>query len=68
MRDDPRDDGSGELRCWWKLADLARTIGDRCLAADYGRRVIETGERPGIADRQRERIAQARQLLEECPE
>lgn len=63
--DDPYDDGSGPLRCWWKLAVLAADIGrtEDCLT--YSRRVIEAGEPPSVAARQQERIRGARNYIEE---
>ena len=66
MRDDPADDGSGELSCWWKLAVLAFDLDDRSRCADYCRRVIDIGESPSVDARQRERIERARELLREC--
>jgi len=66
MKNDPDDDGSGELRCWWKLADMAADKGDCELAATYCRMVIERGKYPAVSERQRDRIGRAHNLLKDC--
>lgn|GEM_PF-5151688 len=51
MREDESDDGSGELRSWWKLAVLAKSVGktDKCLyycnkILDYRGKKVENRE------------------------
>jgi hypothetical protein len=66
MKNDPGDNGSGELRCWWKLAGMAADSGDCETASRYCRLVIERGKDPAVGNRQRERIKQAATLLKEC--
>ncbi len=66
MRNDPADDGSGELRCWWKLAVLAHDTGDDTLCREYGTLVLAFENQPEVARRQHARIEQARQLMKEC--
>ena len=66
MRNDPADDGSGELRCWWKVAVLAHDTGDDALCSEYCERVLAFEDRPEVARRQHARIEQARQFMKEC--
>ncbi|MFC1539687.1 tetratricopeptide repeat protein [Candidatus Latescibacterota bacterium] len=64
MKDDKRDDGSGELRSWWKLAVLANSVGktEECLY--YCNKIIDLGERESVFKRQRERINKAIRMKE----
>ncbi len=60
---DSRDDGSGPLRCWWKLAVLAKTVGkpDECVY--YCGKVIAIADKSRdtrFLGRNAERIAAAR--------
>ena len=72
--DDPRDDGSGPLRCWWKLAVLAKSVGKPDDCAYYCGKVLALAERPGfdgrpgLRERHAERIVTARSWATESPE
>ncbi len=66
MRDDPADDGSGPLRCWWKLAELAHDTGNTELCVYYCGLIGELEAIPAVAARQHERIIKARELMKEC--
>ncbi len=61
---DPDDDGSGPLRCWWKLAVLASDLSmdDRCH--EYAEKVIECAEIHDLENRQKDRVKGARKFLD----
>ena len=63
MAHDEDDDGSGELRCCWKLAELSKTVGktEECLY--YCNKIIELGKRKSVNKRQHERITKARRMI-----
>jgi len=63
MAADGDDDGSGELRCWWKLAVLARDVGNMTDCRYYCRKVLELGERETVRESQARRIEGARKML-----
>jgi len=60
-----RDDGSGQLRCWWKLAILSKSIGKRKECLYFCNKVIELGEQTSVKERQQKRIGTARQMIKE---
>ncbi len=62
---DPADDGSGGLRCWWKLAVLARDMDKTAECRAYCGKVIECGQIPTVKKRQEVRIEGARRILRE---
>ena len=63
MTHDEADDGSGELRCWWKLAVLSNSVGktDKCLY--YCNKVVELGKRESVYIRQEKRITRAQRMI-----
>jgi hypothetical protein len=67
MRGDDRDDGSGELRSWWKLAVCAKSVGktEKCLY--YCNKIVNYPGKNGetVFDRQRDRIRKARKMIED---
>ncbi len=67
MRGDAQDDGSGEVRSWWKLAVIAKTVGktDKCLY--YCKKIVNYPGKNGksVFDRQRDRIGKARDMIED---
>ncbi len=65
MRKDEADDGSGELRCWWKLAVLSISVGKKEECIYYCKKIISLGERESVFRRQHERIDKARRMIEE---
>ena len=65
MRGDKADDGSGELRCWWKLAVLAKSVGKNNDCVYYSKKIIELSAREAVARHQEERISGARRMIEE---
>ena len=65
MDADGRDDGSGALRCWWKLADMANLLGNKQECVYYCRKVLERADDPTVAVRQSGRVERARSLLRE---
>ena len=65
MAHDPLDDGSGPLRCWWKLAVLCESMGKKEQCRNYCEKIIETGKKESLHNRQRKRIEGARKMLEE---
>jgi len=65
MARDDADDGSGELRCWWKLAVLSKSVGKMDECVYYCNKVIELGKRESVSGRQRDRIEKARRMLDE---
>ncbi len=64
MANDEADDGSGQLRCWWKLAVLSKSVGkkDECLY--YCNKVIELGRSEPVYKRQKKRIKRAQRMVE----
>jgi len=62
---DPADDGSGQLRAWWKLAVLAKTIGETDDCVYFCQKVTAFGSDPVGGERQRRRIDEARTMLKE---
>ncbi|MFC1692841.1 hypothetical protein ACFL1R_05000 [Candidatus Latescibacterota bacterium] len=65
MSRDEWDDGSGELRCWWKLAVLSKSVGKKEECLYYCKKVVLIGETETVKQRQRKRIDSALQLIEE---
>jgi tetratricopeptide (TPR) repeat protein len=65
MKNDPFDDGSGELRCWWKLAHLAKTVGKHDKCVYYCEKILALADRPSVAIRQKDRIEKAMVLLKD---
>lgn len=65
MANDPFDDGSGPLRCWWKLAVLSKAMGKTKECSLYCKKIAEAGESETVFERQRKRIVGARRMLEE---
>ncbi|MCE5249268.1 tetratricopeptide repeat protein [bacterium] len=65
MERDPADDGSGPLRCWWKLAVLAQSMKKNSDCGDYCNRIVTLGQKKTVYDRQRKRIEGARKMLGE---
>ena len=59
---DPRDDGSGQVRCWWKLAVLSRELGKRADCRAYCERILELGRGDTVMKRQKARIDGARRF------
>ena len=65
MREDEADDGSGELRCWWKLAVLSKSVGKKGECIYFCNRIIEFKNSVSVYKRQHERIDRALQMIEE---
>ena len=65
MACDNLDDGSGELRCWWKLAELSKSVGKVEECRYYCNKVIELGERKSIYTKQYKRINKAIHMIED---
>lgn len=63
MEKDSADDGSGELRCWWKLAVLSKTIGKTGECKYYCNKIVELGKRDSVYRRQQKRITGAINML-----
>ena len=68
MESDADDDGSGQLRCWWKLAVLARDMGKMSECVNYSTKVIECGKKYSIEQKQEVRMSGASEFLEELGE
>ncbi|MFC1574145.1 tetratricopeptide repeat protein [Candidatus Latescibacterota bacterium] len=64
MKYDPNDDGSGPLRCWWKLAVLTESLGKYDECRRYCEEIIRIGQKKTVYERQKKRIEGARKLLE----
>lgn len=62
---DPEDDGSGQVRCWWKLAVLADERGMKKECGKYCERILALGERETVRARQAKRLEGARKMLAE---
>ena len=62
---DPADDGSGQLRAWWKLAVLAKTIGETDDCVYFCQKVAAFDSDPVVGERQHRRIDEARTMLKE---
>jgi hypothetical protein len=62
---DPADDGSGQLRCWWKLAVMADAIGNREDCRRYCDMVLGLGSRESVGKRQQSRIGNAKRMMAE---
>ncbi|MCD6308207.1 MAG: hypothetical protein J7M24_04340, partial [Candidatus Latescibacteria bacterium] len=65
---DDFDDGSGRLRCWWKLAVLAHSRGDRDSCKVYCKKVVAYENDPVVARRQERRLRAARRMIDEMGE
>jgi len=65
MANDPFDDGSGPLRCWWKLAVLSKAMGKTRECSLYCEKIAEAGKNETVFERQSKRIEGARRMLEE---
>ena len=63
MKLDPNDDGSGPLRCWWKLAVLTESLGKYDECKRYCDEIIRIGQNKTVYNRQKKRIEGARKLL-----
>ena len=64
MKHDPNDDGSGPLRCWWKLAVLTESLGKYDECRRYCDEIISIGQNKTVYERQKIRIKGAQDLLE----
>ena len=64
MKHDPNDDGSGPLRCWWKLAVLTESLGKYDECRRNCDEIIRIGQNKTVYERQKIRIEGARKLLE----
>lgn len=62
---DARDDGSGRIRCWWKMAVLARSLGKTDACRAYCEKIVRLGAAKPLALRQTERIRGAERMLTE---
>ncbi len=62
---DTADDGSGALRCWWKLAVLAYDTGRTAECRMYSEKVIKCGLVPSVKKRQTARINGAARMFRE---
>lgn len=62
---DNKDDGSGRLRAWWKLAVLAKTIGKTDDCEYFCHKVAAFGSDPVVSRRQKRRIDEAIKMLKE---
>lgn len=60
---DPADDGSGQVRCWWKLAVLANDLGKKEECGKYCERIAVAGGREPVRTRQAKRLEGARKML-----
>ncbi len=65
MTNDPFDDGSGPLRCWWKLAVLSKAMGKTKACSLYCKKIAEAGKKETVFERQRKRIEGARRMFED---
>ncbi len=65
MREDEADDGSGELRCWWKLAVLSKSVGKNEECIYFCTKIIAFKNNNTVYRRQRERIDGAVNMIEE---
>jgi len=65
VRADESDDGTGELRCWWKLAELAKSVGKTGEYIYYCSRVVSFREQTSLSERNRERVKKAQDMLED---
>jgi len=63
MANDPDDDGSGPLRCWWKLAVLSESLGKVDDCRRYCEEIIRIGQRKSVAERQKKRIEGTRKMM-----
>jgi tetratricopeptide (TPR) repeat protein len=62
---DPCDDGSGQIRCWWKLAVLSKSLGKTGDCRKYCERIAALGEKEQASKRQKIRIERALKMLGE---
>ena len=65
IRKDEADDGSGELRCWWKLAVLSKSVGKKEECIYFCKKIINLGKLESVYKRQQVRIDEAKQMIEE---
>lgn len=65
MAGDPADDGSGPLRCWWKLAVLAEELGREEDMIACCEKILDAADQNSLLRlRQKKRIEGARRLME----
>ncbi len=62
---DAADDGSGQLRCWWKLAVLSKSLGKNDRCREYCERIIGLSEKTPSSGHQKGRIERAKTMLRE---
>ncbi len=65
MSNDEADDSSGELRCWWKLAVLSKSVGKKEECIYFCKKIIKLGENESVYRRQQTRINEAMRMMEE---
>ena len=65
MKEDEADDGSGEVRSWWKLAVLSKSVGKKEECIYFCKKIIDFGESESVYRRHHERIDKARRMIEE---
>lgn len=63
--EDTSDDGSGQVRCWWKLAVLARSLGKTDECGKYCELILGFSDREPVRIRQKKRIERARKMSAE---
>ena len=63
MSVDPNDNGSGPLRCWWKLGEMCYNLGKHEDSRKYCREVIRIGQDKTVYEHQHKRIEKARKIL-----
>jgi hypothetical protein len=66
-RHDSRDDGSGMVRCWWKMAVLSRDMGNKASCSEYCLRILDLAapEKKSLITRQKNRIEGSKRYLKE---
>ncbi len=65
MAHDEVDDGAGELRCWWKLAVLSKSVENKSECLYYCNKVIKLGEQDSVYKKQYKRINKAIEMMKE---
>lgn len=62
---DPSDDGSGRVRCWWKMAVLAKDLKMQVECMKYCERILSLSDKETVRTRQEKRLEGARKMLAE---
>jgi len=65
MQKDKKDDGSGVLRCYWKLAVLSKDLKKNNECLRYCREVLKSGSNTVVYNRNKTRVENTKKIINE---